>query len=119
MLHGSIRRPASEESNRPSPVAGTGAHHAVVEAEEVEPFPIHLQVHDPGLGRLELKAQLGQDRPKRHQRRFGLPLAVAQHHQVIRVAPPHSRPALGPLPVEPMQIERMSRSPWNFATAIL
>ena len=42
MLHRSIRGPASEESDRSSPVAGTGAHHAVVEAEEVEPFPANL-----------------------------------------------------------------------------
>jgi hypothetical protein len=64
MLHRSIRGPASEESNRSSPVAGTGTHHAVVEAEEIEPFPANLQTHDALFRFLRLQPEIGQQVPK-------------------------------------------------------
>ena len=86
-------------------IATLAAHPAVMEAEEVQTLASLPQVHDPGLGLLERKAHLGQDRPKRHKRRLGLPSVVAEHQQVIRETHQNASPALRPLPVEPMQVE--------------
>ena len=46
-------------------IATLPAHPTVVEAEEIKALASLCQMHDPGLGRLELEAQLGQDRPQR------------------------------------------------------
>ena len=54
----------------------------MVEAEEVKTFPAHLQVHDPGLGRLRLQPELGQEQPKPRKRVLGLRSGLAHHHQV-------------------------------------
>ena len=43
-----------------------------MEAEEVNPLAIQLQVHDPGLGILELEPKFAQDLPQRRERRLGL-----------------------------------------------
>ena len=86
-------------------MATFAAHPAVIEAEESRPSPACRRSHDPGLGLLGREAHLGQDRPKRLERRLGLPSVLAEHHQVIRVTPQRSAPALGPLPVKPVQID--------------
>ena len=83
MLHRSIRGPASEESDRSSPVAGTGAHHAVVEAEEIKPFPADLQAHDPRFRFLRLQPEIGQQDPKPLQGSLGLFPRSTHHHHVI------------------------------------
>jgi hypothetical protein len=61
-------RASGKELDTPGAV---GAHPSVMETEEVHSLASFPQVHDPGLGVLELKAQLHQDRPKRDQCRFG------------------------------------------------
>jgi hypothetical protein len=62
-------------------------------------------VHDPRLGLLELKPQLGEDRCERRQRPFGLLPTVAERQQIIRVAHQHTAAAIRPLPVEPVQVD--------------
>src|SRR3954452_7987266 len=70
-----------------------GAHPPVVKAEEVDSLASLLEVHDPGLGVLELKTQLRQHRPQRRERRFGLRACSAQCQQVSRRRESHP-PAL-------------------------
>ena len=81
------------------------AHPAVVEAEKVQPLTAFFKVHDPRLGVLELKPQLGEDRRERHQRPFGFLAAVAERQQIIRVAHQHAAAAICPLPVEPVKVD--------------
>src|SRR5215207_7229232 len=76
-----------------------------MEAEEIKALASFAQVHDPGLGLLELEAHLGQDGRERRKGVLGLALAVTQHDQVIREADQHPFPARRPLPVEPVQID--------------
>ena len=83
------------------PGAG-GAHALVVEAEEVDFLASLLEVHDPGLGVLELQAKLTQDLPQRHERRFGFRPCSAHHQQIVGETDKHPLPALCPLPVEPV-----------------
>ena len=52
------------------------AHVAVVEAEEVEALASFAQVHDPRLGLLGLKPELGEKRPERRQGAPGPPSHV-------------------------------------------
>ena len=84
---------------------GVAAHPAVVKAEEVQPLTTFRQVHDPRLGRLELKAKLGQDRRQRGERPFGFLSGSAHGQQIIRVADQHACAAVCPLPVEPVQVD--------------
>ena len=86
-------------------LCAVGAHPPVVEAEEIDALASLLQVHDPRLGVLELKAQLGQDQPQRRERRFGLLPRSAHRQQIIRVTHQNPVPALRPLPVKPVQID--------------
>src|SRR6266508_6873795 len=89
MLHRLTRGPAGEESE----VAGaarTAAHVAVMEAEEVEALASFPQMHDPRLGLLRLKAELGQDRPERRKRLSGLRFRPAHHDKIVRVAAEHA-----------------------------
>ena len=79
-----------------------GAHPAVVEAEEINPLASPLQVHDPGLGVLELEPKLAQDLPQRQQRRLDLRPCPTHHQQIVRETNQNSVPALGPLPVKPV-----------------
>jgi hypothetical protein len=58
---------------RRGPGASPGAHQPVMEAEEVQPLASHGQVHDPGLGRFRLQAEIGQQASQPRQRGFGLP----------------------------------------------
>ena len=81
------------------------AHPAVVEAEKVQPLPAFFKVHDPRLGLLELKPQLGEDRRERRKRLLGFLSAVAERQQIIRVAHQHTATAFCPLPVEPVQVD--------------
>ena len=81
-----------------------GAHPAMMKAEEVHALASLLEVHDPGLGRLELKAQLRQDR-RAPESRLGL-LGVfctspADHPR----NEPESMSARLPMPVEPVQVD--------------
>jgi hypothetical protein len=46
-----------------------------VEAEKVQPLTAFCQVHDPRLGRLELKAKLGEDVPPAVELRDGDPVS--------------------------------------------
>jgi len=64
---------------------GVAAHPAVMEAEKVQPLTAFFQVHDPRLGLLELKPQLGEDRRERHKRSFGFLSAVAHRQQIVRL----------------------------------
>src|SRR3954469_14752601 len=64
MLHGLFRGPAGQELNRPTSIPGAGAHQPVVEAEEVEAFPVRPQVHDPRLGLLRRQPEFGQQAPQ-------------------------------------------------------
>ena len=80
------------------------AHPAVVEAEKVQPLPTFCQMHDPRLGLLELKPQLGEDRRERLKRPFGFLPTVAERQQIIRVAHQHTATAVCPLPVKPVQV---------------
>jgi hypothetical protein len=48
----------------------------------VRPFQ---QMHDPGLGLLELKAQFTQDRPKRGKRRLSLPFRMKYPNRIATV----------------------------------
>ena len=48
-----------------------------MEAEKVQPLTAFAQVHDPRLGRLELKAKLGEDRSQRHEGALGFLPGVA------------------------------------------
>ena len=88
-----------------------GAHPPVMEAQKVNALAPFGQVHDPGLGVLELKAQLRQDQPQRRKRRLGLRPRLAHRQQIIREthespAPALGQspvPALGPLPVKPVE----------------
>ena len=82
-----------------------GAHPAVVEAEEVNALASLLQVHDPGLGVLELEPKLAQDLPQRQKRRVGLRPCPAHRQQIIREPDQNPVPALRPLPVKPMQVD--------------
>jgi hypothetical protein len=82
-----------------------GAHPPMMEAEEVNALASLLEVHDPGLGVLELKPKLAEDQPHRGECRFGLLLRPAHHDQIVREPDQDSLPALGPLPVEPVQID--------------
>src|SRR4051812_16420592 len=70
-----------------------GADPPVLEAEEIDALASLRQVHDPRLGVLELKAQLGQDQPQRRERRFGLLPRFAHCQQVSRRGESHP-PAL-------------------------
>ena len=88
------------------PHAGiAGAHPAVVEAEEVQPLTSLVEVHDPRLGLLGFKAQLRQERPKRHECRFGLAFGLAHNDEIVGVTAQHAVPAPLPLPVEPVQVD--------------
>ena len=83
-----------------------GADPPVVEAEEIDALVLTLlQMHDPRLGVLELKAQFSQDQPERRERRFGLLARAAHRQQIIRVTQENPMSALGPLPVKPMQVD--------------
>jgi hypothetical protein len=75
-----------------------------MEAEKVRPLPAFAQLHDPHVGVLEREPQLRQDRPRRRQGALGLCSGSAHHDDVVGVAHQHPDAALGPLPVEPMQI---------------
>jgi hypothetical protein len=77
----------------------------VLEAEEINPLASLSQVHDPGLGVLELKPKLRQDRPQRRKRRLGLRTRPAHHHQIVRETHQNATPALRPLPVKPVQVD--------------
>src|SRR6185312_13554930 len=54
-----------------------------MEAEEVNPLAIQLQVHDPGLGVLELEPEFAEDLPHRGERCFGLLPCSAHHKQIV------------------------------------
>src|SRR5512142_3183605 len=84
---------------------GVAAHPTVMKAEEIHALTTFLEVHDPCLGRLELKAKLGQDRRQRSEGAFGLLSAVAERQQIVRVADQHAGTAVRPLPVEPVQVD--------------
>jgi hypothetical protein len=53
-------------------LSAVGADPPVMETEEINALASLLQVHDPRLSILELKAQLRQDQPQRRKRRVGL-----------------------------------------------
>jgi hypothetical protein len=76
-----------------------GAHPSVVEAEEVHPLASLREVHDPGLGVLQLEPKFAQDQPQRRERRLGFPPCPAHRKQIV--CEPHEDPvpALGALPV--------------------
>jgi hypothetical protein len=57
----------------------------MMEAEEVNALASFSQVHDPCLGLLELKPQLGQDHRERPKGVLGLPLGVADRQQIVRL----------------------------------
>jgi hypothetical protein len=60
MLHGLVRGPAGQERYWFLPVQPPRAHHPVVKAEEIKTPASFLQMDDPGLGRLRLQAESGQ-----------------------------------------------------------
>ena len=82
--------------------SAAGAYPAVMEAEEINALASLLQVHDPGLGVLELEPKLTQDLPQRRKRRFGLRPRLAHRQQIIREPDKNPVPAICPLPVKPM-----------------
>jgi hypothetical protein len=69
MLHRLTCGPPSEDGDVS---LSPGSHPPVVEAKEIQSFASLSEVHDAGLGLLELKAQFGRDGSKRDQRRFRL-----------------------------------------------
>ena len=71
MLHRPVRGPVGEEHERLFPVQTRRAHQPVVEPEKVQAFTADFQVHDPGLGRLRLQAEFGQQRSQAGQRPLG------------------------------------------------
>jgi hypothetical protein len=77
----------------------------MVEAEEVEPLAVHLQVDDPGLGLLRLQAEFGQQALQPLQGGFGLLAAGAHHHRVVGTAHQHPVIPCRPRPVQPVQID--------------
>ena len=81
------------------------AHPAMLEAKEVHAFPAFAQVHDPRLGFLRLKAELGQDRPQRTEGALGLPFGPAHHHEVVGIADEHPRGPRLPRPIKPVQVD--------------
>jgi hypothetical protein len=64
----------------------------VVEAQEIEPRAVFLQVDDGRLGLLRLQAELGQQRPQPRERGFGLLPGLAQHQQVVGEPDDHTVP---------------------------
>src|SRR6476646_4327259 len=82
-----------------------GAHPSMMEAEEVNALASLLQVHDPGLGVLELEPKLAKDLPQRRERRLALRPRLAHRQQIIREPDKNPVPALRPLPVKPMQVD--------------
>jgi hypothetical protein len=60
VLHCLSRGPTGQEQDASRPGASPGAHQPVVEAEEIKSLTTLGQVHDPGLGRFGLQAQLSQ-----------------------------------------------------------
>ena len=77
----------------------------MMEAEEIHALASFSQVHDPRLRRLELKAHLGEDRGERLKGALGFPSGRAYRQQIVCVAQKYPVSALGPLPVEPVQID--------------
>ena len=59
-------RPAREERYAPG-LSGAATRPAAMDAEDVDVLASLLQVHDPRLGLLDLKPELGQDRRERHK----------------------------------------------------
>src|ERR1019366_682256 len=86
-------------------LSAVGADPPVMETEEINALASLLQVHDPCLSVLELKAQLRQDQPQRRKRRLGLLPRPAHRQQIIRETNETPMPARRPLPVKPMQID--------------
>jgi len=83
-------------------LCAVGTDPPVMEAEEINALASLLQVHDPCLGVLELKAQLRQDQPQRRKRRFGLLPRSAHRQQIVCETDENPLPALRPLPVKPV-----------------
>ena len=77
----------------------------VMEAEEINALASLLQVHDPRLGVLELKAQLRPDQPQRRKRRLGLRPRSAHRQQIVREPNENSVSPVCPLPVKPVQVD--------------
>jgi len=75
-----------------------------MEAEEVETLASLFQVHDPGLGRLRLQAQVSQQGSQPLQRGLGLAAGPAHHDQVISEPDQHPITVI-PCPVQPVQVD--------------
>ena len=104
----SCGEPDARERARPARRAGRGNGPAATPAPRpgsTQPLASILEVHDPGLGVLELKAQLRQDQPQRRKRRLGLLPRSAHHKQIVRETDQNPMPAVRPLPVKPVQID--------------
>ena len=82
-----------------------GAHPAVVKAQEVQALAAFGQVHDPRLGVLGHKAQLGQLGSQRREGVTRLALASATCHEIVGITDQPSPPARPPRPVEPVQVD--------------
>jgi hypothetical protein len=54
-----------------------------MEAEEIQSLASLPQMHDARLGRLELQAQLVQDRSERLKSALGFPFGLAYRQQII------------------------------------
>jgi len=74
-----------------------------MEAEKVQPLSAFAQFHDPGLGVLERETELGEDLTQRDQRALGVSPGPAHHDHVIGETHQNPGPALGPLPVQPVE----------------
>src|SRR6266481_5724288 len=75
-----------------------------MEAEEIKAPASHLQVHYPGLGRLRLQAETGQQASQALQRPFGLAAGPAHDGRIVGIT--HQDPVLlVPCPVEPVQVD--------------
>jgi hypothetical protein len=75
----------------------------MVESEEIQSLASFSQVHDPSLGRFELKAHLGEDHGERLEGALGVPSGLAYRQQIVCVAQKYPVPSLGPLPVKPVE----------------
>ncbi len=77
----------------------------MVEAEEVETLAAFGQLNDPGLRRLRLQAEVGQQGGDPRERGLGLLPGFTHHYEIVDVADQRPVPAVVPCPVEPVQVD--------------
>ena len=70
------------------------ANPAVMKTEEIQPLTIISQIHDPGLGVLEVEPELRQDHRERLKSALGLLFAAAYRQQIVCIPNQYSAAAL-------------------------